>query len=245
MSHYVALVLVESQHQTDEEIQMRVADLLSAFDENTQVEPYERECDCIGSLACYEAARAVEEAGEAGRIKPIDDLRREWATLPEDQRTKDRWQAMTHVAQRIYDDTVWQSPNRNKPNPECTVCGGTGTHKSTYNPISKWDWWRIGGRWDGWVHGAWRESVDGGFNFGAEHEQVAFNSTHVSDLLARDELPVPFAVLTPDGVWHEKGQMHWLAIVKNPKQSADWEAEVRTLYEQHRDCLAVAVDCHI
>lgn len=28
-------------------------------------------------------------------------------------------------------------------------CGGTGVNPTTYNPDSKWDWYSIGGRWDG------------------------------------------------------------------------------------------------
>jgi hypothetical protein len=30
-------------------------------------------------------------------------------------------------------------------------CGGTGEYETTYNPKSKWDWYSIGGRWNGWL----------------------------------------------------------------------------------------------
>ena len=30
-------------------------------------------------------------------------------------------------------------------------CGGTGTYRSTENPNYKWDWWVIGGNWNGWL----------------------------------------------------------------------------------------------
>ena len=76
--------------------------------------------------------------------------------------------------------------DKGKPDPKCIECKGTGQHKTNYNPRSKWDWWVIGGRFDGKVSksGKPRTSEDGGFNFGEEHHQIEHNSClDTNDLL--------------------------------------------------------------
>jgi hypothetical protein len=46
-------------------------------------------------------------------------------------------------------DLINKHPLRNKVNKRCEVCGGKGEVPTTYNPLSRWDWWSIGGRWTG------------------------------------------------------------------------------------------------
>lgn len=50
------------------------------------------------------------------------------------------------------------------------------------NPNSFYDYYRVGGRWDGLITGAPKESPDG-FNFGDEYEDLERNSVKVKDLL--------------------------------------------------------------
>lgn len=112
---------------------------------------------------------------------------------------------------------------------------------STYNPKSKWDYWVIGGRWNGEIRNAPRD--DGvGFNFGEEFHQLSENIIRVKEL---DHKLVPFAVVTPDGNWHERGKMGWWAMVRDEKPDDDWENEVMKLIQSHQDCWAIGVDCHI
>jgi hypothetical protein len=54
---------------------------------------------------------------------------------------------------------------------------------------------------------------------------------------------IPFAIVTPDGKWYEKGNMGWFAIVSDAKDT--WKEEALELLKQHRDCVAIVVDCHI
>lgn len=54
-----------------------------------------------------------------------------------------------------------------------------------------------------------------------------------------------FAIVTPDGEWHQRGQMGWWANVTDEKDAAAWQAEVREILAAHGDCIAVACDCHI
>lgn len=96
-----------------------------------------------------------------------------------------------------------------------------GNLLSSYNPKSKFDYYGISGRWK---------------------DEFPENVCPVS------ELPKDFscfAIVTPNGEWHEKGKMGWWAIVTNEKPDDSWDLEVALILENYKDHLAVAVDCHI
>jgi hypothetical protein len=57
-----------------------------------------------------------------------------------------------------------------------------------------------------------------------------------------------FAVLTPDGVWHEKGEMGWFGCSsETPEEAKDWEEHYkeRFLDTADPDWILTIVDCHI
>ena len=54
---------------------------------------------------------------------------------------------------------------------------------------------------------------------------------------------IPYAIVTLDGKWHEKGTMEWFGISINEDKS--WKEVARNLLKQHKDCYAIVVDCHI
>lgn len=92
---------------------------------------------------------------------------------------------------------------------------------TTYNEKARWDWYEIGGRWGDEIKGS---------------------------ICPASELPKDFsafAIVTPDGEWHEEGKMGWWAIVLNAKDETGWQIEQAALFEVYKDCLAVLVDCHI
>lgn len=92
---------------------------------------------------------------------------------------------------------------------------------STYNPLSKWDWWQIGGRYHGRLP---------------------------NDACPVAEIPpdyVTLAILTPDGAWHERGRLGWFGMVHDEKEASRWEAERAELYSGYNRCIAVVVDYHI
>lgn len=72
---------------------------------------------------------------------------------------------------------------------------------------------------------------------------------HAGDVARVDALPqplrVPFAVVTPDGAWHERGRMGWWAAVADEKDRDTWADEVRALLDANPSATAVIVDCHI
>jgi len=64
-------------------------------------------------------------------------------------------------------------------------------------------------------------------------------------LPAHEKQVTPFAILTPDGKWHEHGDMGWFGIVHGEKPQQDWNAEARAILADFPDCVAVVCDVHI
>lgn len=128
--------------------------------------------------------------------------------------------------------------------------GPGGEVYSTWNPEGKWDWWVIGGRWSGyWVVRveAWAEVL------GAEMHTDNWNGvepvrTDMARLkvIAPESLEPGFALLDLDGVWHERGEMGWLASVSHDVGDAAWRATYRSvLAALPPDTWLVNVDCHV
>ena len=105
-----------------------------------------------------------------------------------------------------------------------------GNIYSTYNPKSKWDWYVVGGRWREQLKTKNGEQVDAAYA-----KEVNWK-----------ESGVPFAFITPDGKWYERGEMGWWAVVTNEKSPDDWDAEFYKMVEKlDDDVIVTLVDCHI
>ncbi len=115
-----------------------------------------------------------------------------------------------------------------------------GEPLSTYNPDSKWDWYRIGGRWDGWIT-ANEQSSDNGYNLGRRHESIENNIATTEEALKRDV--IPHAIITPDEQWHERGEMGWWAILRT--ENENWDQQARGILSDHPGCRIVILDAHI
>jgi len=129
----------------------------------------------------------------------------------------------------------------------CKECQGTGIAKSTYNPNSKWDWWVIGGRWDGVMCALDRiDDKGGGFNFGDKFHTEERNVCSIEDFKKDRENRIGFALVTPDGQWHEKGTMGWFGISHDDMAIQDWDNYVKKLLaSMPLDYKVVGVDAHI
>jgi hypothetical protein len=95
----------------------------------------------------------------------------------------------------------------------------------TENPKSFWDWYEIGGRWNG--------------HFGGN------NRCKVGDLP-----PAPegrrnrfFGLITPDGAYHSKGRGGWFGMVFDEKEN--WPEIESDLLTEYPDHIAVVVDFHV
>ena len=96
----------------------------------------------------------------------------------------------------------------------------------------------------------WVENVDdpdAEWNEFYRKEYYASYYKNAEDYATRCAQFSTFAVVTPDGVWHERGRMGWFACVDDtPEDSADWDANYHKFIEEAEpEDIMTIVDCHI
>lgn len=111
-----------------------------------------------------------------------------------------------------------------------------------------WDWYRIGGRWNGELIGKPRSSDDG-FNFGDEFTHLEENSIRATEWLAKKKKFFPSGVLTPCGSWEAIGEFGWWGSCDKKHTEKAWKAKVKKLVSDAvangGDPLLVLLDVHI
>lgn len=98
----------------------------------------------------------------------------------------------------------------------------------TFNPEAKWDWYEIGGRWDGFLP-----------------NNVMSARSLLSSHKLRKLLPHDF--LTPDSEWHTREAYvarDWLHGRLRRKSEQRWLKELREALRTYADHLVVCVDIH-
>ena len=108
-----------------------------------------------------------------------------------------------------------------------------GNLLSTYNPNSKWDWYAIGGRWEGML--TTKE--------GADTDQARLNMLNLDS-----KEFFTFAVITEDGAWHEKGEMYFFGNSSETEEEAEeWKKMYYDRFIKHlpSEILLTVMDCHI
>ena len=105
-----------------------------------------------------------------------------------------------------------------------------GNIYSTSNPDAKWDWWEEGGRWNGLLK--------------VGNKRV--NSALVKDIDFTEPFST-FAVLTPDGDWHEQGFMGCFGMYAPNGESDNWDSRYKERFIDTAapDLVLTIVDCHI
>ncbi len=271
MSHFFVIALLPARVK---DVEGRVAVMMAPYSERLDTEPYEDECYCVGDGAKTRARNAADKVGTYDDLRAklrkshtaaceerdaMDRMNRRWTKEEKaryaalDAELDAEWAKLCAPRQEAERLAFESDPRRDKPDPKCPKedgCGGTGVRTTTYNPLSKWDWYVVGGRWDGEIKGTPRES-EGGFNFGKDHHQLRYNLVPASELVAKaatDDAVVPFAVLDAEGVWHARAEMGWFGATHGEKASREqWAQSVRELFEAaaKQGQVAVALDCHI
>lgn len=259
MSHFFAVVLVPKDTK---DIEAKVEELMAPYNENEKVDEYDHKCWCVNSEA-REAGRLAAET----MVRPFEDLRREFNSklqarmkasgLSYEKDKEIYWDEQDRISKELdwpahikaycdYEESATKAhPMFDKPKADCDECNGTAFYKSTYNPASRWDWWVIGGRWDGVIQNNYRSS-ENGFNFGDEHHQLRYNAIPVEDYLnicRNNKGQYPYSIITPVGEWCEKGKMGMFGISSGEKE--DWTLEADSILDKYKDHIAIGVDCHI
>ncbi len=186
-----------------------VTDQMTPYDENLRVDPY----------VCY----SVEQA----RSEIERDLQR-LERIIERQDSEYNLDKCRELVARLRTTTPEQKYREYLGFHESF--NARGEPISTSNPAGKWDWYTIGGRWDGWINGI--KSTRG---------RVADNLAPTEQALERGV--IPHAIITPDGQWQERGQMGWWAILITENER--WDAKARELLASHPGHHVLIVDAHI
>lgn len=267
MSHFAVLVL---SHEIKNDVESQLHEILAPYDENMEVDEYDRECYCHGRIARIAAREMATKQLGAGFI----DVQRKayWAMSEEDKEAAD-FEDMIKPYTDIEEAVVKNHILKDKPDPSCEDCEGSGWRESTYNPKSKWDWWQIGGRWTGYLGdydpsedpknmetctlcegtGQRYDNIVQGKCNGCDGEgkRVSWPTQwkhHKSDIFKVSDVEwsddkTPFAIVTPDGKWHERGEMGWFGCASN--ENKDWPEVAKEILYKYKDCMGVVVDCHI
>ena len=217
MSHFTVGIIVP--HDQLSEIHSFIGDQMEPNDENIRVRPY----------VCYSIEEAKTEIErDIARLERIIERQSPNYNLDKCQ------EILTKLR-----DTTPEERYR-----EYVTCheqfNARGEPISTYHPDSKWDWYHIGGRWDGWITGDERSS-DQGYNFGPQHQTIENNIATTQQALERDV--IPHAIITPDGEWHEHGQMGWWGIMITENEG--WDIQARNILAQYPSHHLVILDAHI
>ena len=139
---------------------------------------------------------------------------------------------------------------------------------STYNPNSKWDWYQIGGRFNGIfelteeeknkIRRWWEINIyDAPLKEGEEKDKYLFYNPKYYERRYKDaetdikiqETIKFFAVITPDGKWHAPSNMGWWACTDGePEDELKWDLEFYDRFIEpnlNSDLICTVVDCHI
>ena len=162
---------------------------------------------------------------------------------PRDEATSDgdvkRSLASMLGSMRVYEMAFTVMRHHELHSPDCRVCGGTGRYPEGLEPKTKFDGRVWGGIYvDAWIRGTPREAER------YRTTRLEDNFTTVAALLERrdrGEKIVTYALVTPDGRWYERDQIHYLTT---PAEQQAFEQGFVERLERHRDCWAIGIECH-
>jgi len=257
MSHYLVAIIIKKEKVKN--VENEIGELLAPYDEALEVEEYDEKCSCIGWKAVCELNKIEEENfGSWDALKKQFwkevSAKYEITSTYDSKCTKKMsdeidaiWEVTTEKRLKWKEEAFNAHPLHDKADPNCSSCKGTGIYKTTYNPDSKWDWWVIGGRFNGVIRAEHRSSADG-FNFDEEYQKLEENITSVEDYveqIEKNKTQLPFAIVTPDGEWYEEGNMGWFAVVSNKNKK--WEDDAIDILKEYsgKDYAIVGIDLHI
>jgi hypothetical protein len=212
MASFLTFVLFQSDPK---DAQAMVTGLLAAYSKSLEVAEYEAKCPCVHAQVEAKARELAEKQVKASdKVGPSPFERVTETALA----LQDAQQA---AIQDLLDKAV--------PDPNCKDCGGSGNIRTTSNPNGKWTSWEMGG--------------------GASDNVLAAHLTDDVDdpnsapvkMLNLDDLPLPWAIITPDGKWHAAGEPYWFGTSR--VDDRDWENTVRKIMEQNADATLVLVEC--
>jgi hypothetical protein len=113
----------------------------------------------------------------------------------------------------------------------CGECDGTGIILSTSNCNAWWDWYVIGGRWNGVLTDNTSREVD------VYRNDLENNTCRVADIVLTPER-YPHTIVTPDGEMHINEDVSYAA-------KPSWMDEARAVLWRYAEHYCVVVDYHM
>ncbi len=206
MTHFTVGIVVAKGESDAESI---IAERMEPYYEHSEAEPY----------VCYSHEQAAADiASNIHRLELIISRNESQYDLAKCRENLEELRTMT--PEQKYREYIKY----------CEHFNARGEPISTYNPESKWDWYVIGGRWDGWITG---RETDG--------EAVRDNVATTERAIERDI--IPHAIITPDGEWHEHGQLGWWGMLLT--ENDGWDAQARRILAGYPDHQLIILDAHI
>lgn len=263
MSHFAVAVFTDKNTTVD--------DLLEPYDENIRVDKY---LLYTREQLIQNARRRLEETLTTQYAAYLKDPAAYLERVCHGDADNPHYQYISSEFMKRYNETDEQILRRELQSYEEDMQDQEGNVYTTYNPDSKWDWFVLGGRFSGMLISESGEEenelpvrcVDFIKMSRVERESMTPYEKAINDSFYKPEylkrmypnevvyekIQTTFwtrAVVTPDGKWHEVGQMGWFACSsEEPEEIIKW---VNAYYDTF---LAPAiennwdihiVDCHI
>jgi hypothetical protein len=194
---------------------------------------YQVVCSCSGSFARIESFNRFDATLEGRELLAALKLAREQKNQTAEEDTLRRRFKAIRVLER-------QHPYYLRPDPDCDLCGGTGTYLESRDPAGNWDNWEIGGRWAGLFPA-------NALNCAVVDDALQTNLALVSEVRLTTQ---PAVIVTPEGEWYSGPIVFNGALFGDDRNEHEmqerriWQQEVERLLLSYRDHLAVVVDCH-
>lgn len=196
-----------------------VSELLAPYDENIELAPY----------VLYTKEQAIAKV-RSDMEKYRDSIYKEYLADP--VKYKEKWgnnkNHINYIENEFPKILKWTDEECYeeiaKWKREDGLVAEDGSILSKYNPKSKWDWYQIGGRWSNSIPG---------------------DEVKMSDILI-EKIETPYAFITPDGEWVERGEMGWFGVGSNEMDKDEWDVKFREYLKTFdKDIILTQVDCHI
>ena len=221
MSHFCVYVFHDKNTSIDT--------LLAPYDENIVVEPY---VEYTKEEAIAKVRKEIEDYKNgtyAKYIKNPEEYEKKYeCTKKHIEFLKNEFpQQINWTDDQCYDDI--------KEDYDSDMIDKDGNLLSKYNPKSKWDWYEVGGRWDGGIP----------MKTNTKLEIKSCNECKVSQI-DMDKISPPYAYIDTNGNWNERGKMGWFGISTNDKDEKSWNDEFKNFIKsQKKSTIVTLVDCHI
>jgi hypothetical protein len=143
-----------------------------------------------------------------------------------------------------YETDCYCDSGKDAFDPNCEDCRGTGKYLTTWNPMSKFDWYAI---WDSAhvLRNASKDPSDWEEEETFDDDIPEDEETAIAPLSSLDfeRLKLPFAIVTPSGEWQEM-EGDWWSEDQDSAQWKEWRKTAHDLFTTWPNVTLVVLNCH-